>query len=80
MLTCIVLAGQIVLSSATGQTIVFPEGMGVRVRPDIDKEYTGFQFFDGTQKENGEVIQTNALFMRVPYAEVASALSDCRTD
>lgn len=79
MLTCIVLAGQIVLSSS-GQTIVFPEGIGVRARPDMDKDYTGFQFFDGTQKENGEVIQTNALFMKAPYTEVASALSDCRTD
>ena len=74
MLTCFVLAGQIMLSSPTEQTIVFPEGVGVQIRPDT-RAYTTIRFFGGLQSEASEERS-----LSVPYAEVVEALSDCETD
>lgn len=74
MLTCFVLAGQIMLSSPTDQTVIFPEGSGVQIRPDT-RSYTRIRFFGGSQLEAGE-----ERTLSVPYYEVVEAISNCEKD
>lgn len=90
MVTCFVLAGQIVLNlsspfvvidkdgteteDAFVETIIFPKGKGVHI---TQTDGLRFEFFEGGQKQHNPT--TIDPFM-IPYEEVVAALSDCRTD
>lgn len=79
MMSCIVLAGQILLfsSSPDGEAIAFPTGVGVQIDPadrlDVSKR-TRFKFFSDAHEEHPSEVYTFA-----PYAEVVAALADCET-
>ena len=80
MLTCIVLAGQIVLSSSApdGEIVIFPASLGVEIDPrsfDDLSQGTRIEFFSGVQQEYPSIVN-----MMASYEEVVAALSDCRTD
>lgn len=92
MVTCFVLAGQIVLSlsaplvvieddgtevdSPIVETIIFPKDAGVHI-VGRDHGMASFEFFEGLEKQDNPT--TISPFM-ISYEEVTAALSDCRTD
>lgn len=91
MVTCFVLAGQIVLSLSTPlviieddgtevdspieETIIFPKDAGVHIADD-DGEVI-FEFFENGQKQDST--KTLSSFLQ-SNKEVVAALSNCKTD
>jgi hypothetical protein len=92
MVTCFILAGQIVLSLSAPlvvienngteteadmvQTIIFPKDAGVHIF-DGGNDTANFEFFEGGQKQHDPTALSP--FM-ISYDEVVAALSNCRTD
>lgn len=78
MLTCIVLAGQIVLASSApdGETIILPANAGVEIAASPHSEGTRFRFYHSVQQVESRMVVSND----TPYEEVVAALSDCETD
>lgn len=78
MMSCIVLAGQILLFSDR-EALILPANLGVQIDPVIidmkGSERTHFRFFSDVDEE-----QPSEAYTVAPYAEVVAALADCETN